>query len=67
MSDKGFIDLLVTSFAELFGGLPIKNDINNMFGGQIPLYSIDQFALFDSLHDFIQLKRNWKIKIKILN
>jgi len=58
MSDKGFIDLLVTSFAKLFAGYKEKNDINNMIGGQSTEYDIDQFALFDSLHDFHNIKGN---------
>ena len=41
-----FGDFLVTSFAELFAGHYKKNDINNMFGGQIPEYTIDKFAKF---------------------
>ena len=56
MSDNDFIDFLVTSFAELFGGLYKKNDINNMIGGQDPVYTIDQLARFDSLHDFHSIK-----------
>ena len=53
MSDeKDLIDI----FAELFAGLYKKNDKNNMIGGQPDPYDINDFAKFDSLHDFHSIR-----------